>query len=229
MCWWWDQVVTFLSLCADDIGMQSAFLTFSSTSESIRCVEIDTLQDNVIESDETFRVYLSLITTLPGSLHRNLMVDTSPLTITIQDTSEISEELQTNCNYTIIGVCTDILLDPSHANSMVYVRGRRSLCFSCPTCGHILSWNVTTDPDRKWTGETGEDTLSNSFGARILANGTLVIMNSSLVFSGKQPGTISFEYNNPDPSSSSSSVYDFHIQIGKIHSFPMVYSNELLL
>lgn len=63
-------------------------LTFTSTSESTKCTEISTIQDHVIESDESFQVELSVVTVLPGSLKRNLIVGETSSTITIQDTSK---------------------------------------------------------------------------------------------------------------------------------------------
>lgn len=99
-------------------------------------------------------------------------------------------------------------------NSIIYVHNRRTLCFSCTTCDRDLSWNLTSYQGHKWTGKTGEHIHSGSslpFRAEVLANGTLMILNSSLVFSPTHLGTLSLE------SSGNLSVYNIYIQ-GKLYT-----------
>ena len=72
-----------------DIAMHSTILTFSANSGNTRCIEIYTLQDNVIESDESFSVELSLLNDLPTSVGHYFEWGSRNLTVTIQDTSKL--------------------------------------------------------------------------------------------------------------------------------------------
>lgn len=117
-----------------------------------------------------------------------------------------------------IGICTDVILDPSSMDSVIYVHKSRTLCFSCTTCDRELSWNLTSYQGHKWTGKTGEHIQSGSslpFRAEVSANGTLLILNSSLVFSQTHLGTLSFEFSGD--LSKNSPVYNIYIQ-GKLYS-----------
>lgn len=67
--------------------MERNILTFTSHSESVKCIQLATIQDHVIESNESFQVKLSIVTVLPASLQHNLVRRISSSRITIQDTS----------------------------------------------------------------------------------------------------------------------------------------------
>lgn len=78
-------------MCTGDLVVptdSTNILTLASHSESMSCLEISAIQDQVIESDETFEVELSIVTILPRLLQNNLELGTSSSTITIQDTSK---------------------------------------------------------------------------------------------------------------------------------------------
>lgn len=63
-------------------------MTFGPHSETTKCIEIGTFQDDVVEEDEYFTVILSVLTVLPGSLQSNLIRGTLSSTVTVRDTSK---------------------------------------------------------------------------------------------------------------------------------------------
>ena len=70
----------------------TTILTFTS-SETMKCMLISAIQDHVIESTESLRVELSVMTNLPAAIQHNLQLGTSSTTITIQDTSKPFKKL----------------------------------------------------------------------------------------------------------------------------------------
>lgn len=109
-----------------------------------------------------------------------------------------------------IGICTKVFLDPLSTDSNIYVHKGRTLCFSCTTCPTEVSWNLTSYDGNKWAGKSGEHIHSGSslpFRAEILDNGTLLILNSSLVFSEVHPGTLGFSSD-----AGNGAVYNVHLQ-----------------
>lgn len=111
----------------------------------------------------------------------------------------------------LLGTCTDVFLDPSNADFPIYVQMRRTLCFSCTSCNRELSWNLTSYHGHIWAGKSNEQIHSENslpFRGEVLANGNLLIQNSSLVFSAMFPGILSFSEGN----GSNSSVYEVYIR-----------------
>lgn len=106
-------------------------------------------------------------------------------------------------------MCTNIFLDTSNTNSISYVHEMRSLCFSCQSCDREVTWDLISYQGHRWTGRNGERTHLGSFSAEVFENGTLLILNSSLVFSQNQPGTLKFQTSADQ--ANISSVYNIYI------------------
>lgn len=83
-------VITTIYVYTGDLAESTdltTILTFTP-SESVKCMLISAIQDNVIENTESFRVELSVATNLPAAIQHNLQLGRSSSTITVQDTSK---------------------------------------------------------------------------------------------------------------------------------------------
>lgn len=89
--------------------------------------------------------------------------------------------------------------------SDIYVLKNKALCFFCTTCSSEVSWNLTSHLGRRWEGKTGENLTD--IGS-VLPNGTLLIINSSLVFTGSNPGILML--TDLQALSQNSSKYNIH-------------------
>ncbi len=109
------------------------------------------------------------------------------------------------------GSCTNYALDPTTTTSVIYVHQKRTLCFICSTCISQMAWNLTSHRGHSWTGTSGQLLLSNNLipdRGEVFANGSLVLINSSVVFSALRPGTLRYqELQGPQPLSSEYEVY----------------------
>ena len=74
--------------------------------------------------------------------------------------------------------------------STLYVLSGRTLCFTCNTCQTSqINWSVKSFEGSTWSGSTGE-TLEDQ--GKVFDNGTLLVTNSSNLFSTKVSGVIIF-------------------------------------
>ncbi len=80
--------------------------------------------------------------------------------------------------------------------SDLYVIGNRTLCITCQSCqSSEISWRVTSFEGKVWTGLTGGRLHSrNNLTDQgvVYENGTLLITNSSKLFSKGKAGDITF-------------------------------------
>ena len=98
--------------------------------------------------------------------------------------------------YFLLGSCITNTLDPINNGSTLYVTGRTTLCFSCNACSSpSISWNLISYEGHIWTGDSGENLSSEDSPkdrGEVYSNGTLLVTNSSSVFSTSHPGIIRF-------------------------------------
>ena len=87
-------------------------------------------------------------------------------------------------------------MGPSASDSTLYVFGGRALCFTCQSCqSSNISWEVTSFEGNIWTGVAGGRLHSRhnlTDRGVVYNNGTLLITNSSMLFSKESPGNITF-------------------------------------
>ena len=104
---------------------------------------------------------------------------------------------------TIAGICTPITLDPANVNSTVYVHNSRTLCFTCKMCSSQILWNLTSYKGHIWSGRTGQYLESESNlqpSGEVFPNGTLLLTNSSSVFSSSTVGVLRFSEDSQQAS-----------------------------
>lgn len=109
-----------------------------------------------------------------------------------------------------LGTCHGHLVGAASTGSTLYVLDGRTLCFTCENCHNPdIMWTVTSFDGGMWSGLTGARLQSSQNGIDqgvVYANGTLLITNSSSLFSKKEPGSISFYEKNGANSSSKYNV-----------------------
>ncbi len=131
-----------------------------------------------------------------------------------------------HCCMYYTGSCTKYILDPTNTSSVIYVHQERTLCFICSTCTSQLAWNVTSHRGHSWTGTSGQLLQSSNLvpdRGEIFPNSTLLLINSSVVFSTLRPGALRFqELQGPQPLSSD---YEVHLG-GKYNVYYITYLSE---
>lgn len=95
-----------------------------------------------------------------------------------------------------VGTCFGHAVGATVTNSTIYVLSGRTLCFTCLSCFTVnISWSVRSFQGNAWRGLTGErlQSIHNLTDQGVIyTNGTLLVTNSSTLFTKETPGTVTF-------------------------------------